>query len=74
MIVASYTNLNPKMAHSRTYEDFYKLLGTRPQMMGVMARMYPHNTATFLTEALNNIYYNSKTVNKFQPINSLVFE
>ena len=74
MIVASYVNVKPEMAHSRTYEDFYKLLGTRPQMMGVMARMYPNNTATFLTEALMNIYYNSKTANKFQPINSLMIE
>lgn len=74
MVVASYVNLKPEMAHSRTYEDFYKLLGTRPQMMGVMARMYPNNTATFLTEALMNIYYNSKTANKFQPINSLMIE
>src|SRR3990172_4196919 len=43
-------------------------------MMGVMARMYQNNTATFLTEALMNIHYNSKTVNKFQPINSLMIE
>ncbi|MGV8961784.1 MAG: hypothetical protein ACOH2V_00115 [Candidatus Saccharimonadaceae bacterium] len=74
MIVASYVNVKPDMAHSRTYEDFYKFLGTRPKMMGVMARMNTHNTATFLTEALMNIYYNSKTANKFQPINSLVIE
>ena len=74
MVVASYVNVKPELAHSRTYEDFYKLLGTRPKMMGVMARMYTHNTATFLTEALMNIYYNSKTANKFQPINSLMIE
>ena len=74
MIVASYVNVKPELAHSRTYEDFYKLLGTRPKMMGVMARMYTHNTATFLTEALMNIYYNQKTANKFQPINSLMIE
>jgi hypothetical protein len=43
-------------------------------MMGVMARMYTSNTATFLTEALMNIYYNQKTANKFQPINSLMIE
>ena len=42
--------------------------------MGVMARMYPNNTATFLTEALNNVFYNSKSVNKYQPINSLMIE
>jgi hypothetical protein len=74
MIVASYVNLKPELAHSRTYEDFYKLLGTTPQMMGVMARMNMNNTATFLTEGLMNLYYNQKTVNKFQPINSLLVE
>lgn len=74
MVIASYVNVKPELAHSRTYEDFYKLLGTRPKMMGVMARMYTQNTATFLTEALMNIHYNSKTVNKFQPINSLMIE
>jgi hypothetical protein len=74
MIVASYVNIKPELAHSRSYEDFYKFLGTRPKMMGVMARMYTSNTATFLTEALNNIYYNQKTVNKFQPTNSLMYE
>ena len=46
MVVASYVNVKPEMAHSRTYEDFYKLLGTRPKMMGVMARMFPNNTST----------------------------
>ena len=74
MIIASYVNVKPEMAHSRTYEDFYKFLGTRPKMMGVMARMYQNNSATFLTEALMNIYYNEKTANKFQPINSLMIE
>lgn len=74
MVIASYVNIKPEMAHSRTYEDFYKFLGTRPKMMGVMARMYQHNTATFLTEALMNIYYNQKTANKYQPINSLMIE
>ncbi len=42
--------------------------------MGVMARMYTSNTATFLTEALMNVYYNQKTANKFQPINALLIE
>ena len=74
MIVASYVNLKPELAHSRTYEDFYKFLGTTPKMMGVMARMNMNNTATFLTEGLMNVYYNQKSVNKFQPINSLQVE
>lgn len=74
MIVASYVNVKPELAHSRTYEDYYKFLGTTPKMMGVMARMNTNNTATFLTEGLMNVYYNQKTVNKFQPINSLMVE
>lgn len=74
MLVASYVNLKPELAHSRTYEDFYKFLGSRPKMLGVMARMYPSNSATFLTDALMNIYYNKKTVNKFQPTNALMYE
>lgn len=71
MVVASYVNVKPELAHSRTYEDFYKLLGTRPKMMGVMARMFPNNTSTWLTEGLMNIYYNQKSASKFQPINSM---
>ena len=74
MVIASYVNVKPELAHSRTYEDFYKFLGTRPKMLGVMARMYAQNTATFLTEALMYVFYNSKSVNKFQPINSLMVE
>ena len=71
MLLANWVNVKPELAHSRTYEDYYKLLGTRPKMMGVMARMYTHNTATFLTEGLMNIFYNQRTASKFQPINSL---
>ena len=71
MLVANYMPIKPEMSHSRTYEDFYKFLGTNPKMMGVVARMNSENTATFLTEGLMNIYHNTKTVNKFQPINSM---
>ena len=74
MVIANYVNVKPELAHSRTYEDFYKLLGARPKMMGVMARMFQNNTATFITEGLMNIFYNQKTANKFQPINSLMVE
>ena len=27
MVIASYVNIKPELAHSRTYEDFYKFLG-----------------------------------------------
>jgi len=74
MVIASYVNVKPELAHSRTYEDFYKFLGLRPQMMGVMARMSPHNTTTFLTEALLNIYYNNKTVKSISISHSMAIE
>ena len=61
MVIASYVNVKPELAHSRTFEDFYKFLGARPKMLSVMARMYTLNTATFLTEARLDIFYNSKS-------------
>lgn len=74
MYIASYTNVKPEVASARTYEDFYKFLGQRPKFMGVMARMSPNNTVSFLTEGLGNIFYNQKQTSKFQPINSLCVE
>ena len=74
MLVASFQTNRSTMGESRTYEDFYKFLGARPKMMGVMARMNTQNTASFITEGLLNIYHNEKTVNKFQPINSLAID
>jgi hypothetical protein len=71
MLVASWVNKKPAVGATRTYEDFYKLLGDHPHLMGVMAKMYQNNTATFLTEALGNVYYNGKAPSKFQPIDSM---
>lgn len=74
-LVASYTTIRPEQSgHSRTYEDFYKLLGAKPKMMGVVASMYPYLTTSFLTDSLMNVHTNKGTVSKFQPINSLYFE
>lgn len=74
MIVANYVNVKPELAHSRTYEDFYKFLGARPKAMGVMAHANKNNTSLLLTEGLGNVYYNEKTGTKYQPINSLMIE
>lgn len=71
MLVASFVTANSERVSNRTYEDFYKLLGTNPKMMGVVARMNTNNTINYLTEGLFNIFYNEKGVNKFQPIDSL---
>lgn len=63
------------MSETRTYEDFYKFLGARPHKLGVVSRLYPENTVTYLTESLKNIFYNdTKGANKFQSIDSMMFE
>lgn len=63
------------MSETRTYEDFYKFLGARPHRLGVVSRLYPDNTATYLTESLKNIFYNDrKASTKFQSIDSMMFE
>ena len=61
---------------TRTYEDFYKYLGDKPNNLGIVSRMYPGNTAAYLTEALRNvIYMNAKgSSNKYQSVNTLMFE
>lgn len=51
-------------------------MGSRPHRLGVVSRLYPHLTATFLTEALRNVVYgeNNKKSNGFQSIDSTYFE
>lgn len=75
MIVASYMSNRPTMSETRTYEDFYKFLGEKPHMLGVVARMNTDLTAEFLTRALGNIYYgDDKKANKFQSVDATYFE
>ena len=60
---------------TRTYEDFYKFLGTKPYKLGVVSRLYPELTASYLTESLRNIFYQSrKSGNRYQSIDSMYFE
>ena len=75
MIIANFTNIKPEMATARTYEDFSKFLGERPHRLGVVSRLYPELTATFLTEALRNIFYgDTKKATGFQNVDSTYFE
>lgn len=47
----------------------------RPHRLGVVSRLYPELTATFLTESLRNIFYgDTKKANGFQNIDSTYFE
>jgi hypothetical protein len=63
------------MSETRTYEDFYKFLGTRPTKLGVVSRLYPELTASYLTESLRNIFYqDGKSGNKYQSIDAMYFE
>ena len=75
MLVANFTTVRPTMSDTRTYEDFSKFLGERPHRLGVVSRLYPELTATFLTESLRNIFYgDTKKANGFQNIDSTYFE
>ena len=75
MLVAQFTTVRPSMGQTRTYEDFYKFLGSKPHKLGVVSRLYPHLTASYLTESLRNIFYqDTKSSNKYQSIDSLYFE
>lgn len=75
MLVANFVTNRPTMGDTRTYEDFSKFLGERPHRLGVVSRLYPELTATFLTESLRNIFYrDEKKAKGFQNIDSTYFE
>ncbi len=75
MIVANFVTNRPTMGETRTYEDFYKFLGTKPTRLGIVSRLYPQLTASYLTESLRNIFYmDSKSNNKYRSIDSMFFE
>lgn len=47
----------------------------RPHRLGVVSRLYPELTATFLTESIRNIFYgDTKKANGFQNIDATYFE
>lgn len=75
MIVANFVTNRPTMGETRTYEDFYKFLGTKPTRLGVVSRLYPELTASYLTESLRNIFYmDTKSSSKYRSIDSMYFE
>ena len=57
MVIASFVTNRATMSDTRTYEDFYKFLGTKPHKLGLVSRLYPDLTASYLTESLKNIFY-----------------
>lgn len=54
---------------------FIKFLGANPARLGIVSTLYDQYTASYLTEALMNIYTTDKNKkNAFQSINSFVVE
>lgn len=74
MLTVNFVTNRPNMGETRTYEDFYKFLGTRPHLLGVVSTMYPDLTASFLTESLANVVTLNKNTDKYRPIDSMYFE
>lgn len=75
MIVANFITNRPTQGDTRTYEDFYKFLGTKPERLGIVSKLYPDLTASYLTEALRNIFYvDSKSGGKYRSIDSMYYE
>lgn len=75
MRISNFTSVRPTMSDTRTFEDFSKFLGAKPERLGVVARLYPHLTASYLTDALRNVFYvDSSKTPKYQSINSFCFE
>lgn len=54
---------------------FSKFLAVNPARMGVVASMYDQYTASYLTEAIGNVFeMDKKGKSSFQPINSFMVE
>lgn len=75
MLVANFVTNRSSMGDTRLYEDFYKFLGTKPYKLGIVSRLYPDLTASYLTESLKNIFYqDKKSNNRYQSIDAMYFE
>ena len=75
MRITSFSTSHAQMGSTRTYEDFHKWLGEKPERLGIVSNLYKQYTATSLTEALMNVYSMDKgKPSKFQPLNSFMLE
>lgn len=75
MRITSFSTSHAQMGSTRTYEDFHKWLGEKPERLGIVSNLYKQYTATSLTEALMNVYTMDKgKPSRFQPLNSFMVE
>ena len=64
------------MGSTRTYEDFGKLLGQKTYKLGILAKLYPDNTISALTDLLGNVWMGEekRKLGGFQSIDSDFYE
>lgn len=74
MLIANFITKRPQMGETATYEEFFKVIGAKPHRLGIMAKLYPELTASFLTESLFNVYTLKPKMGKLESIESLYFE
>nr|DAU84827.1 MAG TPA: hypothetical protein [Caudoviricetes sp.] len=76
MLVANFVSNNPEMGSTRTVENFGKFLGTKVHKLGVLAKLYPQNTISALTDLLGNVFMGEekKKFDGFQSIDSDFYE
>lgn len=74
MIIANFVTNRSTMGETATYADYMKTFGDRPHKLGIMAKLYPELTASFITESLFNVYSKSAKPNKFNSIDTLLYD
>lgn len=75
MRITSFSTSHAQMGGTRTYEDFHKWVGAKPERLGIVSNLYKGLSASALTESLMNVYHLEKgKANRFTPINSFMVE
>jgi hypothetical protein len=61
---------------TRTYDDWSKFLGSKAHKLGIVAKLYPQNTISALTDLLGNVWMGDqkRKLGGFQSIDSTYFE
>jgi len=75
MRILQKQSLPSHISDTRTVANFGTYLGKQPEKLGLVLKMFPKLSVSFLTEALGHVYKNGKTgKNKFQSISALSVE
>lgn len=74
MIVTGFSTRRPQIGEGKTVADFTELLGRHAQKLGVVSNMYEHLTASYLLEALRNVWTKDSKSGEYDAINAMAFE